>query len=232
MVGTVADLLTQPGTQPGTTTSTDNDSPNQRLQLIAPVCLAAAAFLGTGSNVVTTHDTANVLGHQKVWTGTGSAPSSDLSSDSVFQIRGNPSSTEEVVRELQARSGLTWSEFARALGVSRRTAHNWATGKRLSERHAQRLEKFAQLVQNAAGSSPDLTRSNLVAPGTHGVSLLSEFEEGSKPIRQIPLSTLKVGDFFEGDEPALSPEVSQAYPRKSSLRPEYISPRSSGASSA
>jgi DNA-binding XRE family transcriptional regulator len=51
-------------------------------------------------------------------------------------------STSDIVRELHAKSGLTWEQLGRLIGVSRRAVHLWAAGGRINARH---LELVMQL---------------------------------------------------------------------------------------
>lgn len=133
-----------------------------------------------------------------------------------------------MIRLLQQRSGLTWSELARALGVSRRAVHHWATGQRLSEQHARRVEEFAILVSSLGSMTPDETRAILITPGADGRSKLSIFGEASQPRRLVPLSTLTVGDFFAGEDiNAAAPVVIPN--RRSTLAPRSIPLRGGGA---
>ena len=225
MVATYSEFINQPFTS----TPTDK-APRSRF--IVPIFLAAGALLGTGSNVVSNHEIARAFITQKVSTGTIASYTADPVGDPFEVGISISNSTAKSVHDLQIRSGLTWNEFARAFGVSRRTAHNWASGKRLSERNTQRLEQFAQLLYKVKGSTPPDTRSLLTAPQAAGVSLLSKFEAESRPVGRIPLSTLKVGDFFENTNDDISPDVSKAYNGNSSLKPVIISSRSGGASMA
>jgi transcriptional regulator with XRE-family HTH domain len=103
------------------------------------------------------------------------------------------------VRGLYRRSGLTWNEIARALGVSRRAVHHWSEGKRPAESHAQRLEDLVRLVGLYELATPESTRGALLAPTSDGASALSHFAEASAPVRTVPLSTMRPADFFAAD---------------------------------
>ena len=125
------------------------------------------------------------------------------------------------LRNLQFCSGLTWSEMARAFGVSRRAVHHWAAGSRLSERNAQRVEKFAALVTQNQESTPDLTRRRLLTPRGDGRSPLTVFSEESQPRRTVPLSTLSVAEFLD-DVQTGAPSASPSNARPSSLRAQRL----------
>ena len=71
-----------------------------------------------------------------------------------------PAETAVLVRELRERSGLTWGELARLLGVSRRSVHNWADGGRMSSGREHRLREIAAIVDDLP-SDPTLAASAL-----------------------------------------------------------------------
>lgn len=65
--------------------------------------------------------------------------------------------TEETVNYVHSRSGLTWEQLARILGVSRRSVHMWAAGGRMTARHFELLTDLARLIHSApAHSSTDV----------------------------------------------------------------------------
>lgn len=213
------------GSFPTPGTSAPAREPIQKLRIIAPICLLTSAWLGTGSGAtLVTHDGVKALRQQQqsVLSGTSSASFEYAGSDHHL----NPAIS---LRELQIRSGLTWNEFARALGVSRRTVHNWAAGKRLSERHARRVEELTGLILRIEGPGPGATRASLTSPRPAGRSLLSEFAAESQPKSTIPLSTITVGEFLDMGDLSDASRASSVV-RTSTLRPKQIPPRVTGES--
>jgi transcriptional regulator with XRE-family HTH domain len=99
-----------------------------------------------------------------------------------------------LLQRLRRVSGLSWGDVAAALGVSRRTIHNWLSGTRVAGVHLTRLIEFERVVNATAAGSADDTRSRLVRPGPHGRSLLDELALSSRADRRRPISTLSVGD--------------------------------------
>lgn len=82
-------------------------------------------------------------------------------------------SVPESLRRVRDQSGLTWDEIAGALGVSRRTVHNWLSGMVVSGRHAAKLTKLAQIVNDhRCAGDREKTRGRLIAPNEEGVSVL------------------------------------------------------------
>lgn len=222
MAATIAELITEPGT-----TASFTDDSSSKLQFVEPLSLSTLTLLGTGSDIVASSDAyAQVLWKQLAYIRTALTLGTICQSDLLSIDSTDSSSTAEPVRALQTRSGLTWNELGRALGVSRRTVHNWSSGKRISERHAKRLEEFAQLIQQVGGPTPNDTRLRLISPDINGISPLSKFETESRSKSQIPLSTLKVGEFFDSSHDTAISDISRSYQGKSSLSHLHIVPKS------
>lgn len=59
---------------------------------------------------------------------------------------GPAETTATVVRELHAKSGLSWEQLGRLLGVSRRAVHLWAAGGRVNSRHIERLAQLRDII--------------------------------------------------------------------------------------
>ena len=68
----------------------------------------------------------------------------------------------QTIRDVQARSGLTWKQLAKAIGVSRRTLYVWANGGTMSALHSERLAKFETLVRKYDTGDPAATRFALL----------------------------------------------------------------------
>jgi len=54
--------------------------------------------------------------------------------------------TGTIVQELREKSGLTWDQLGRLLGVSRRAVHLWAAGGRMNARHLEVVTKLYGIV--------------------------------------------------------------------------------------
>lgn len=52
----------------------------------------------------------------------------------------------KAIRAIKTRSGLTWGQLAQVFGVSRRAAHGWASGSRLSARNSEILARVEKVV--------------------------------------------------------------------------------------
>lgn len=128
-------------------------------------------------------------------------------------------SVPHLLRRLHDRADLTWGDVAQALGVSRRTVHNWLTGGQLAGTHLARLLALESLVDGAAAGDPATTRVHLTTLGPQGRSLLDDFALGSRPLRNVPLSTVSAADLLEPDAPGANATEAVAGPsRRSSLR--------------
>ncbi|GJD96980.1 hypothetical protein [Methylobacterium iners] len=115
---------------------------------------------------------------------------------------GTADTAAAAMLEIRRRSGLNWDELANLFSVSRRSAHNWASGKPVSSKHEHAIRQTLLAVRDLdQGASAD-TRALLLTADAWGVTafdlLRSErFQEavsrvGDQPIaarpRRIPLS--------------------------------------------
>lgn len=96
---------------------------------------------------------------------------------------GAPVSRPDVgpaIGELRRLSGLTWDQLARLLGVSRRSLHFWASGKPMTPRHEERLQRLLAVIGTIDRGSASATRAALLGPGGDGL---------------IPFDLLAAGDY-------------------------------------
>jgi len=122
-----------------------------------------------------------------------------------------------MLQRLRRLSGLSWGEIARAVGVSRRTIHNWLAGARVADVHLTLLLALSRVVDIVATGSVEATRTALMQPTANGRSILDDLALAARPARRRPLSSVSVGDLVTPvDETAsASPQRPQ---RRSSLR--------------
>ena len=78
--------------------------------------------------------------------------------------------TASAVNALKTRSGLSWQELARVLGVGQRTVFAWTQGARMNQSHIELLKKLTTIVDEIATASPEATRIVLFTPGADGFS--------------------------------------------------------------
>jgi transcriptional regulator with XRE-family HTH domain len=116
-----------------------------------------------------------------------------------------PWSIAEYVAILRRRSGLTWGEFADAVGVSRRAVHLWASGKRVSPRHVERLALFASVLALYEVDSPEETRERLTIPQGGRPSALATLNASNKRVRRTPMSGISFSDALAADGTANPP---------------------------
>lgn len=120
-----------------------------------------------------------------------------------------------LLQRLRRVSGLSWGDVARALGVSRRTIHNWLGGARIAGVHLTRLVEFDRIVNATAVGTPEDTRARLLQPRSDGRSIFDDMALTARPTRRVPLSTVSVGDQLapiSGEPEVLQPQ------RRSALR--------------
>ena len=122
-----------------------------------------------------------------------------------------------MLQRLRRLSGLSWGEIAQAVGVSRRTIHNWLTGARVAAVHHGRLLELGRVVDIVSTGSAESTRMALMQPSANGRSILDDLALAARPARTRPLSSVSVGDLVTPVDETAS--VSQQRPqRRSSLR--------------
>jgi len=98
-----------------------------------------------------------------------------------------------MLQRLRRVSGLNWGEVGRALGVSRRTVHNWLSGGRVAGVHFTRLLETIHVVDLVATGSAETTRAALLHPNRNGRSIIDELALTARPARR-PLASVSVGD--------------------------------------
>lgn len=98
-------------------------------------------------------------------------------------------SLAEAVVEIRRRSGLTWEQLARLLGVERRSVHLWASGRPLNAANAERVGRVLAIVRRADRGTPSATKAWLLGPTASG---------------ELPLDLLRAGRFEELRLPAVA----------------------------
>lgn len=106
----------------------------------------------------------------------------------------NNAAIPEMLQRLRRVSGLSWGDVGRAVGVSRRTIHNWLGGARVADVHLTRLLEATRTVDLVANGSPESTRTALLQPTSNGRAIIEELALAARPARRRPISTVSVGD--------------------------------------
>lgn len=127
------------------------------------------------------------------------------------------SAVPNMLQRLRRLSGLSWGEIALAVGVSRRTIHNWLNGARVAGVHLARLVTLSRVVDIVATGSVATTRTALMQRNATGRSILDDLVLAARPARRRPLSSVSVGDLLTpvDDSASVNPQRPQ---RRSSLR--------------
>lgn len=200
---------------PGTTVLAVRRSPG-RTFVVAGLIASAAVF---GTLPMPMPAEAEVL--RPAVSTTRATPDVQAQGASAAEIRNVPG----LLRRLRRNAQLNWGDVARALGVSRRTIHNWLSGAQVARTHLSRLMELASLVDRIGGGEPATTRILLTQPGPHGRSQLDEFALASRPAHRVPLSMTSVGDLLGRDEPGSPETVEPQVPTRRSSLPGRSVPR-------
>jgi DNA-binding transcriptional regulator YiaG len=89
--------------------------------------------------------------------------------------QSTPETDSSLIKRLHDSSGLTWEQFARAIGVSRRSAHMWVSGSPMSSTHRERIAQFDALLKSWPNAEPEGIRTALLTIGTDGMSPYDRF---------------------------------------------------------
>lgn len=73
------------------------------------------------------------------------------------------------IAELRRLSGFTWDQLARLCNVSRRSLHFWASGKAMTPRNEEHLQRLLAVVRTIDRGSASANRSALLAPREDGI---------------------------------------------------------------
>jgi len=138
------------------------------------------------------------------------------------EAKSPPIRIPDLLRRLRAVAALDWGEIAGALGVTRRTIHNWLNGARVAEIHLAHLQELTALVEQQSLGVPEETRIRLLSRGVSGRSPLSEFQANVGPRRPRPLSSTSLADLIAPNSEAETP---RAAARASTMRGRAINPR-------
>ncbi len=122
-----------------------------------------------------------------------------------------------MLRRLRLVSGLSWGDIGRAVGVSRRTIHNWLAGGHVAEVHLARLLEVVHIVDSVSTGSAEATRTLLLQPTANGRSTIDDLALAARPARRRPISTVTVGDLVTPVDEAGSARP-QGLQRRASLR--------------
>lgn len=72
------------------------------------------------------------------------------------------------IAELRRLSGITWDQFARLFGVSRRAAHFWASGKPMTAENEEHLHRMIACLRAADRGSALANRHVLLSSSAEG----------------------------------------------------------------
>lgn len=110
---------------------------------VAPAMITSLLFIGGTSAITTTESNQSPVFYGTGWFD-GEAPSVPSAT------------TADRVADLKHRSGLTWEQFGKLFGVSRRAVHHWADGGNLTAANLARLDVVANRISHQTGLPADV----------------------------------------------------------------------------
>ena len=105
---------------------------------------------------------------------TSAVPNNAVSSCSLAEVVPSSARSILTIRQL---ANLTWDETAKIFGVSRRSVHLWANGRRPSSEQERKLNRVLGILSTYKTLAPSVLREKLMAsaePGTLFFDLLCE----------------------------------------------------------
>lgn len=123
----------------------------------------------------------------------------------------------DMLQRLRRVSGLGWGDIGRAVGVSRRTIHNWLRGAHVASVHLTRLLDVSRTIDLVSTGSAESTRTLLLQPMVNGRSIIDDLALTARPVRRRSISTVSVGDLVTPVDETQSIRL-QGPQRRTSLR--------------
>lgn len=168
------------------------------IRVISVAALSFWGFAGTTSVVSAAPARHDEIAYVSFQTGNGEAVRAQaVTEDAAPAIK---------VRQLHARSGLSWEQVSRLFGVSRRAVHLWSAGGRMTEYHARLLERHAAVVAQHDCGDPEETKRHLLAAGAEARSPYELMVNYQLRLREKPLrAELPAATLLEATEPTPQP---------------------------
>lgn len=185
-------------------------------RFIASVLLAGAAATGT----VPVLSVADALALRHVEAASRTLPSAP----NLLRAGERAVDVSARLQRIRRLSGLSWSEVALAVGVSRRSVHNWLRGARVASVHLARLAALEGLVESFAGAPASEARDRILQPGSGGETPLAQLAQASRPARNVPTSPLTLTDMVT---PVADATAVDGKRRSSALRGQAVRRRPS-----
>jgi DNA-binding XRE family transcriptional regulator len=123
----------------------------------------------------------------------------------------------DMLQRLRRVTGLSWDDIGRAVGVSRRTIHNWLGGAHVAGVHLARLLDVSRTIDLVSTGSAESTRTLLLQQAPNGRSIIDELALTAHPARRRSISTVSVGDLVTPVDESESVRL-QGPQRRTSLR--------------
>lgn len=138
-----------------------------------------------------------------------------VQTDSGFTVEEVHTGSAEIM-ELRRLSGMTWGQLAQLFGVTPRTLHFWASGKRLTASNEEKLHRVVAMIRQIDRGSARENRDALFMAQSDGI----------RPIELIQMG--KYGDVISriGEtqfrRPVLTPLSSEARSQRLPMKPSDL----------
>lgn len=123
----------------------------------------------------------------------------------------------KAVCELRKLTGLTWEDLAKLFNVSRRTLHNWASGKPLNSDNEKQLNLLLNVINYVNRGSVDINRHLLLKPLEDGLRPFDMLVAGDYQGVKKVLGTVELPS-----KPQLKPLSSEAIEARKPFSPEIL----------
>ncbi len=164
----------------------------QRIGTVAAV-VGLTYLVGSGTSLPVARDLERIIPGTGVWiapmppspawiaTSFAQTMTSDTASRDLGELQ---SISRNLVVELKERADITWEQLAKALGVSRRAVHHWASGGRMASANEESVMRLMQEVDQVHAAETDdgkRRRAVLAAVDSMRISRAAAADDVNRP---------------------------------------------------
>lgn len=108
----------------------------------------------------------------------GSLPLQWRPTASTSSVRAAILAPAEAIAEIRRLTSLTWDQLAKIFGVTRRAIHFWASGKRLTSDHTEKLARVGSVIRRIDRGSCEENTAVLLSPVEQGILVIDLLGDG------------------------------------------------------